>query len=232
MNQWFYEDQTEFTRIGVLIKELLHEEKTPYQTVKIYDTMDYGRMLVLDDVIQVTELDEFVYHEMLSHVPLHAHHNPESVLIIGGGDGGMVREVSKHDSVKRVVLAEIDEAVIRACIDYIPSISGALKNNPKLEICVGDGVEYVRRAKEEFDLIIVDSSDPVGIGESLFTQDFYRSVYQALRPEGMVAIQGESPWLHRPLIKRIYDDLKNIFPIVSIYWGNIPSYPTGVMTFQ
>ena len=231
MNQWFYEDQTEFTRLGVQVKELMYEERTPYQTVKVFDTMEYGRMLVLDDVIQVTELDEFVYHEMLSHVPLHAHHNPESVLIIGGGDGGMVREVSKHDSVKKIVLAEIDEAVIRSCIEYMPSVSCALVDNPKLDIFVGDGFDYISKANGEFDLVIVDSSDPVGIGESLFTHKFYSNVFKALRPEGMVSVQGESPWLHRPLIKRIYNDLKNIFPIANMYCGNIPTYPTGVMAF-
>ena len=231
MTHWFFEDQTEFTRIGFQVRELLHQESSPYQTIKIYDTVEYGRMLALDDVIQVTELDEFVYHEMLSHVPLHAHPRPEAVLVVGGGDGGMVREVSKHSAVERIVLAEIDEAVIRTSIEYLPSISCALKDNPKLEICVGDAVDYVRQSVEEFDLIIVDSSDPVDIGEGLFTKEFYRNVFRALKPGGMVAVQGESPWLHRPLVKRICGDLKEIFPIGKMYWANIPTYPSGVMAF-
>lgn len=231
MAQWFYEDQTEYTRIGMQVRELLHEERTPYQTIKIFDTVEYGRILVLDDVIQVTQHDEFVYHEMLTHVPLHTISNPEAVLVVGGGDGGMVREVSKHDTIKRVVLAEIDEAVIRRSIEFLPSISCALQDNPKLEICVGDAVDYVRKSVEEFDLIIVDSSDPVGIGEGLFSKDFYRNVYKALKPGGMVSVQGESPWLHRPLVKRICNDLKSIFPIGKMYCGNIPTYPSGVMAF-
>jgi len=230
--KWFYENQTKHTRIGIQIYELLYEEKTPYQTIKIFDTVQYGRMMVLDDVIQVTELDEFAYHEMLSHVPLHALNDAKSVLIVGGGDGGMVREVSKHDSVKRIVLAEIDEAVIRSSIEYLPSISVALSNNPKLEIFIGDAVKLVREASEEFDLVIVDSSDPVGFAEGLFSREFYCSVFNALRPGGMVTIQGESPWLnYRPMIKRIFNNFREIFPIAKIYWANVPTYPAGVMVF-
>ena len=229
---WFFEDQTDHTLIGIGINELLHEEKTPFQTIKIFDTVEYGRMLVLDDAIQLTELDEFVYHEMLSHVPLHAHGGPESVLVIGGGDGGMIREVSKHDAVNRVVLAEIDEAVIKACIEFIPSTSAALVNNPKLEIRIGDAIELVRKASEEFDVIIIDSSDPVGAAEGLFSRGFYESVYTALRPGGMVVIQGESPWFdYRPLVKRVFGDFSEIFPIAKTYWANIPTYPSGIMVF-
>jgi len=230
--EWFYENQTDHTRIGIQILKKLHEEQSQYQTVRVFDTVQYGRMLVLDGDIQTTELDEFAYHEMLSHVPLCAHPDPRSVLIVGGGDGGMVREVSKHDSVKRIVLAEIDEAVIRAAIDHIPSVSAALTNNPKLEIYIGDAIDYVSKAKEEFDIIIVDSTDPAGFSEGLFSHDFYGSVYSALRPDGMVGIQGETPWFnYRPLIKRIMGDFKEIFPIVKMYWANIPTYPSGVMVF-
>jgi spermidine synthase len=232
IDQWFFEDQTPSTRLGVQIRKLFHFETSQYQNIKIFDTVQYGRMLALDDVIQVTELDEFVYHEMLAHVPLHAHPNPEAVLIIGGGDGGMVREVSKHDSVKRIVLAEIDEAVIRSSIEFLPSISCALTDNPKLEIYIGDGVDYVRRSQEEFDLVIVDSSDPGGLADALFTRDFYCEVSRALRPDGMVTIQGEAPWFkYRPMIKRICGDFRDIFPISSMYWGNVPSYPGGIMVF-
>ena len=229
---WFYENQTKHTRIGIQVHSLLYETTSPYQNIKVYDTVQYGRMMTLDDVIQVTELDEFVYHEMLSHVPLHTLPDAETVLIVGGGDGGMVREVSKHESVKRVVLAEIDEAVIKASVDYMPSIGCALTGNPKLEIYAGDAIEYVRRAREDFDLVIVDSSDPVGFAEGLFTREFYSNISRALRPGGMVTIQGESPWLnYRPMIKRIYGDFTDIFPIVKMYWGNIPTYPAGVMVF-
>jgi len=143
-SKWFFEEQTDHSLLGIEIRELLHEEKTPYQTIRIFDTVGFGRMLTLDNVIQATELDEFVYHEMLAHVPLHAHDKPETVLIVGGGDGGMVREVSRHDSVKRIVLAEIDEAVIRSSIEFIPSMGAALRDNPKLEIRIGDAVEFVR----------------------------------------------------------------------------------------
>ncbi|MDR2167167.1 MAG: polyamine aminopropyltransferase [Clostridiales bacterium] len=232
MREWFYEEQTPSTRIAVEIRKILHEEQSQFQNIKIIDTIQFGRMLALDDVIQVTELDEFAYHEMLSHVPLHAHANPESVLVVGGGDGGMVREVSKHDSVKRVVLAEIDEAVVNASINHVPSFSVALKDNPKLEIRIGDAIEYVKNLHEEFDVIIVDSSDPVGFAEGLFSREFYGNVHKALRPGGMVTIQGESPWYkYRPMIKRICGWFGEIFPISKQYWANVPSYPSGVMLF-
>ena len=231
-DEWFYEDQTNHIRVGVQVHELLHEETSHFQNIKVFDTVQLGRMLALDDIIQLTEVDEFAYHEMLSHVPLHAHPNPESVLIVGGGDGGMVREVSKHDSVKRVVLAEIDEAVVRVSIDHLPTVSVALQNNPKLEIYIGDAIEFMKKTKDEFDIVIVDSSDPMGFAEGLYSRDFYCNVYKALRQKGMVAIQGESPWLnYRPMIKRIYGDFTDIFPIVKIYWANVPTYPSGVMAF-
>ena len=230
--KWFYENQTKHTRIGIQTIAQLYEEKTSYQTIKIFDTVEYGRMLVLDDIVQVTELDEFAYHEMLSHVPLHAHPDPQSVLIVGGGDGGTVREVTKHNSVKRIVLAEIDEAVIRSSINYMPSVGVALSNNPKLEIYIGDAVKYVSQAKEQFDLVVVDSSDPRGFAEGLFSSEFYSSVNSLLSESGMVAIQGESPWLnYRPMIKRILSDFKEIFPIAKMYWGNVPTYPAGAMVY-
>jgi spermidine synthase len=228
---WFFELQTEHTILGVQIKAFLHHERTPYQDIKVYDTVEYGRMLVLDDIIQLTELDEFVYHEMLAHVPLHLHPNPEIVLIVGGGDGGTVREVSKHDTVKKVILAEIDERVVSTAREFLPFVSLALKDNPKLELRIGDAVKTVAEAREAFDLVIVDSSDPVGPGEALFSHDFYQSIYKALKPGGMLVIQGESPWLHRPLVKRVNGDLKRIYESAAIYWGNIPTYPSGTMVF-
>ncbi|MCL2497355.1 MAG: polyamine aminopropyltransferase [Symbiobacteriaceae bacterium] len=231
MTQWFYEEQTQHTRLGIQVRRLVHQAKSPYQEIKVFETMEYGMMLSLDDVIQLTELDEFVYHEMLAHVPLHAHPAPRDVLIVGGGDGGMVREASKHLTVQRVVLAEIDEAVIQASINFIPSVSCALTNNPKLDLRIGDAIHLVQQANEEFDVIIVDSSDPVGPAEKLFTFDFYKAVYRALKPGGMVTIQGESPWMHRALIKKVNSDLHNIFPIATTYWGNIPTYPGGTMVF-
>ena len=231
MTQWFYEEQTEYTRIGVRVREMVYQTKSRFQDIKVFDTIEYGLLLALDDVIQLTELDEFVYHEMLAHVPLHAHSDPQDVLVVGGGDGGMVREVSKHDSVRRVVLAEIDEAVVQTSLNYLPSVSCALHDNPKLEIRIGDAIELVANSEEEYDLIIVDSSDPVGPAVGLFSKEFYLSIEHALKPGGMVVVQGESPWLNRSLVKRMMGDLASIFPYTGIYWGNIPTYPGGTMVF-
>jgi len=230
-DDWFIEEHTDHTHFYIQIKELLYEEQTPYQLIQIFDSIEYGRMLVLNDALQITEYDEFAYAEMMAHVPLHAHPNPEQVLVIGGGDGGTVREASRFPSVKRVVMAEIDQAVINASLQYIPSVSGALKDNPKLEFRIGDAVEYIKQVTEEFDVIIVDSSDPVDIAEGLFTHQFYQDVYKALKPGGMVSVQGESPWIHRALVKRIVSHLSSIFPIASLYYSNIPTYPSGIMVF-
>jgi len=168
---------------------------------------------------------------MMVHVPLHAHPNPEQVLVLGGGDGGTVREASRFPSVKRVVMAEIDEVAIRASLEHIPSISYALKDNPKLDLRICDAVEFIKHVNEEFDVIIVDSSDPVDMAAGLFTYEFYQDVYKALKPGGMVSVQCESPWIHRALIKRIVKQLEDIFPIASLYYSNIPTYPSGIMVF-
>ncbi|MCL2548625.1 MAG: spermidine synthase, partial [Symbiobacteriaceae bacterium] len=155
--KWFIEEHTDSTRFVFEITELVYEERTPFQLIQIFDTVEYGRSLVLNDALQITEYDEFAYAEMMAHVPLNAHPNPEKVLVIGGGDGGTVREVTKHPGVREIVMAEIDEAVVRACLKYIPSTSHALQNNPRLDLRFCDAIEYIKQVKEEFDVIIVDS---------------------------------------------------------------------------
>ena len=231
MALWFYEEQAEGVRFNLSVRQTLHHEVSAYQDILVCDTAEFGRMLVLDGVIQLTEKDEFVYHELITQIPLHAHPHPENVLIIGGGDGGTVREVCKHPAVKHVVLAEIDDRVVQNAIDYLPFTSCALVNNPKLELMIGDGIKFVVDHPDTFDLIIVDSSDPIGPGEGLFTHAFYENVYKALKPDGMVVVQGETPWLDGPLVERICRDLQDIFPIAKAYWGNIPTYPSGTMLF-
>ncbi|MGB9678567.1 MAG: polyamine aminopropyltransferase [Thermoanaerobacteraceae bacterium] len=227
---WFTENQDEHLRFSFRVKETLHVEKTQYQDLAILDTYQLGRVLTLDNVLQTTEKDEFVYHEMITHIPLFTHKNPKKVLIVGGGDGGAVKEILKHDSVEKVVLAEIDEAVIRNSKKYLPSISKGLDNS-KVEIMVGDGIKYVSEHKNEFDIVIVDSTDPIGPAVGLFTFDFYKSVYECLKEDGIIVAQTESPFIYGKLINKLSKMFKEIYPITKPYICTIPTYPGSLWTF-
>jgi len=187
-------------------------------------------MLVLDNVIQTTVMDEFVYHEMITHVALNTHAAPRSVLLIGGGDGGAVREIVKHQTVERVVHCEIDGAVIEASRKYLPEISCAL-DHPKVEIIIDDGIKHVRDNKNAYDVIIVDSTDPVGPAEGLFSASFYGDIFNSLKEDGIFVAQTESPFFNRDLIPRLYRDISGIFPVARLFLANVPSYPGGLWTF-
>jgi len=230
LDLWFEEYQTKDMVISCRVLRTLHQEKTPFQDLAVLDTVEFGRMLVLDDVIQTTIKDEFVYHEMITHVALNTHVKPVKVLIIGGGDGGAVREVVKHQSVEKVVHCEIDGAVIEASKKYLPEISCALEHH-KVEIVVDDGIKHVRNNKKSYDLIIVDSTDPVGPAEGLFSAAFYRDIFDSLNEDGIFVAQTESPFFNGSLIQRIYKDISGIFPVTRLFLANVPSYPGGLWTF-
>lgn len=227
----FTEDQTDNLRISLRVREVLHHTQSPYQEVLIVDTHEWGRMLALDDVIQTSERLEFGYHEMIAHVPLFAHPNPERVLVVGGGDGGTIREVVKHPTVQQVVLAEIDQAVIDASKNYLPSISTGL-DDPRCRLAVGDGIKHVADSTGEYDVIIVDSTDPVGPAIGLFHEDFYRLAFNALRSGGIFVAQTESAYYNRQLIARVQQALGNVFPTAGLYWGVAPEYPGGFWTYS
>ena len=214
---------------GIAIKagKVLFSDKSDFQKVEIFETdSQLGRVLTLDDLMMTTEGDEFHYHEMIAHIPMMHHKCPKSVLVIGGGDGGTVREVLKHKTVERVVLCEIDGMVIEACKKYLPTIACEL-DNPKVEIRVADAIEYIKDKKNEFDIILIDSTDPMGPGEGLFTEEFYTNVKNSLKEGGIVAAQSESPVVNKEEIKKMYNLLKKVFPICSTYTSNIPTYPGG-----
>lgn len=187
-------------------------------------------MLLLDGIVQTTEKDEYVYHEMITHIPLFTHPNPKKVLVVGGGDGGTIREVLKHPSVEKAVLCEIDEEVIKASKEFLPTISCAL-DNPKCEIFIGDGIKYVHEHKNEFDIIIVDSTDPFGAAEGLFGGSFYKEIYQALTAEGIFVAQTETPFYLPEVVKKVYDDAKTVFSITKLFMAAIPTYPSGYWSF-
>jgi len=230
LNLWFTEYQTKDLTIGCRFSKTLYHAKSDFQEIMVIDTVEYGRMLLLDDVIQTTVADEFVYHEMISHVGLNTLHGPRRVLVIGGGDGGSVREVVKHEALEKVTLVEIDGMVIEAARTYLPEISSAL-DNPKVEVIVDDGIKHVQKNKKSYDMIIVDSTDPVGAAEGLFGASFYRDVYEALTDTGLFVAQTESPFLNKEFISRVFADVKSIFPIARLFTANVPTYPGGLWSF-
>ena len=228
--QWFRETNN---HAGLLLEvgETLYHNKSAFQDIKIVETKAYGMMLLLDDLVMTTHRDEFIYHEMISHIPMFSHPNPQKVLVIGGGDGGTVREVLKHDCVKSVVLCEIDGQVIEVSKEYLPSIASEFCN-PKLTVHVGDGVTFIKKYQDEFDVILVDSSDPISFGEGLFNRAFYTDVFNALKADGILVAQTDGPYANESTLKRVYPVFKELFPIATAYWGHIPTYPGAMWTWS
>lgn len=213
--------------IAIKKKSTLFSGQSEFQKVEIIDSdSTLGKFLTLDDLMMCTEGDEFYYHEMISHIPMMHHKSPKSVLVIGGGDGGTIREVLKHKTVEKVVLCEIDGMVIDACKQYLPTIACEL-DNPKVEIKVEDAIEFIKDKKSEYDIILIDSTDPMGPGEGLFTEEFYTNAKQALKKGGILCAQSESPVAQVDAIEKMYKLLKKVFPITSTFTSPIPTYPGG-----
>ncbi len=232
MELWMTEFQTQNLGLTCRIKETLFSGRSDFQEISVVDTFEFGRMLVLDGIFQTSIFDEYIYHEMIAHVPLNAHPSPERVLVIGGGDGGCVREVVKNPAVQQVDMVEIDGVVVEVSKKFLPEISSAMiQNHPKLNLRIGDGIKHVQETESQYDVIIVDCSDPVGPGEGLFTADFYRDVYKALKPSGLFVQQTESPFYHQPLVRKSYQDICRLFPVTRLYLANIPLYPGGLHCF-
>lgn len=214
---------------GIAIKagKVLFSKQSPFQKVEVFETeSDLGRVLTLDDLMMTTEGDEYHYHEMIAHIPMMMHKNPETVLVIGGGDGGTIREVLKHKTVKKAVLAEIDGMVIDACKEFLPTISCKL-DDEKVDIQVVDAIDFIKDKKNEYDIVLIDSTDPMGPGEGLFTDEFYTNVKNSLKEGGIMVAQSESPFAQKESVRKMYVQLKKVFPIVSTYTSNIPTYPGG-----
>ena len=230
LDLWFTERHSPSLGITLKVREVLHRETTPYQDLAVLDTYQYGRLLALDGVIQTTERDEFVYHEMIAHVPLFSHPDPREVLVVGGGDGGVVREVLKHPGVQRAVLVEIDRAVVEASRAFLPSISSGL-DDPRVELVVADGIEYVRGTTAAFDVVIVDSTDPVGPAVGLFSGEFYGSVRRALREGGIMVAQTDSPFTAPGRIREVLAAVRGHFPVARTYLASVPTYPAGLWAF-
>jgi len=231
---WFKEEQTAGFGIVAKIKQTYYHEQTPYQTLDMVETETFGPMLVLDGMVMTTLRDEFVYHEMISHVPLFAHPHPRRVLIIGGGDGGVLREVLRHPTVEQAVMVEIDRAVVDVSQKYLPEIASGF-SDPRADVRILDGFRYLsdiaETKKEVFDVIIVDSTEPVGPAEKLFERGFYQAIFDALTEEGLFVAQTDNPWFKADLIRRTSRDIAQVFPKAFLYTANIPTYPSGLWTF-
>ncbi len=215
---------------GVRVTRRLHEEQTTYQHLEVYESPLLGRMLVLDGAVQTTEGDEFVYHEMLAHPALCAHPAPRRALIIGGGDGGALREALKHP-LERVTLVEIDEAVVRASRAYLNTIGGDAFDDPRATVIIGDGLAYVQETAERFDVVLVDSTDPEGPAVGLFSPAFYAQIARRLTPEGLLAVQSGSAVYQRDLISSVRRHLRPLFPVVRTYLADVIAYPGVVWSF-
>ncbi|MBE8215532.1 MAG: polyamine aminopropyltransferase [Endozoicomonadaceae bacterium] len=229
-NVWIEEVFQDIVGARFKVNKILFSGTSAYQTVDIVETVGHGRALLNDGCMMLTERDEYVYHEMIAHPPLFVHPNPKNVLIIGGGDGGTAREVIKHPSVERCVVVEIDNMVVQACQEYLPKTAQAF-SDPKVQLHIADGVEFINQTTDQFDVILIDSTDPIGPSKPLFGLDFYRAVFQRLTPDGIVVSQGESPWYCQEVQIHLLSILKELFQYTSIYNFNNLSYPGGLWSF-
>lgn len=220
---WFTGTFSPNAGLTLKIKAALYSGRSRYQQIDVLDSYDYGRILVLDDCIMFTERDEFIYHESLAHIPLFSHPEPRDVLVIGGGDGGTVREIAKHDGVSRIDLVEIDGEVIQVCRRFFPTISCGLENE-KVNITITDGIKFVKERKAEYDCILIDSTDPVGIAKDLVSVDFYKDCAEALKEKGLIVAQIGSPFYIPEQIKNIFGRVKRIFPVSRFFSIPVPGY--------
>ncbi len=232
MELWFSESHTANVKLSLRVDKQLFSEVSEYQRVDVYESVEYGRLLVLDGRIMITERDEFIYHEMITHVPMCVNPSIKKVLLVGGGDGGSARELLKYESIEKIELVETDEAVVRASRKYIPQTASCLDDR-RVEVHIADGLKYVRRKSDEYDLIIIDSTDPFGAGEGLFTKEFYGNCFNALKSEGIMINQHENPFYVVDALgmERAHKRLISTFPLVRVYQINIPSYPAGQWLF-
>lgn len=211
--------------------KILYRDRTAHQDLVIFENAALGRVMALDGVVQTTERDEFIYHEMLTHVPLLAHGNARRVLIIGGGDGGMLREVCRHHSVEQITMVEIDAGVVSFCQQYLPNHSAGAYNDPRFSLVIEDGVRFVQHCQDKFDVIISDCTDPIGPGESLFTSEFYQGCCNCLNEGGIFVAQNGVCFLQQDEAVNSHRKLSRYFQDVSFYQAAIPTYYGGIMTF-
>lgn len=232
MQLWYTENQTDNVNFSMKVKEHIYSNKSDFQKIDIIDTYEFGRVLVIDNWTMVTEKDEFIYHEMITHVALATNPNIKNVLVIGAGDGGTVRELTRYNTIEKIDMVEIDELVVKASIEHLPFTSCKL-NDPRVNLYFEDGIKFVKDKVNQYDLIIVDSTDPFGPGEGLFSTEFYTDCHHALTEKGILINQCESPYYDHNAyeMKRSYSKLNKLFNICKAYQYHMPTYPSGHMIF-
>lgn len=219
------------TALSYTIEKKLYDKKSKFQHIEIYKTKERGNLMVLDGCFMLTEKEEFVYHEMIVHLPLFAHPNPKNILVIGGGDGGTVREVLKHKTVRQVDFVEIDEDVYEVSKKYFKTLTKGLDRDSRVNFLFGDGVKFVAETSNKYDVILIDSTDPSDISDGLFTDEFYRDAKKKLNRNGIIVAQSEDPFYDERIIYKLHKRLKNIFKEVHLYLAFIPTYPSGCWSF-
>ncbi len=232
MELWFTERHTQNVEFSIKVDRQLYSGKSEFQRIDIFDSKEFGRFLTLDGYMMLTEKDEFIYHEMITHVPMAVHPNPENILVIGAGDGGVVRELTRYSTVKNIDLVEIDELVVEVSRKYLPTTACRF-GDERVHIFYEDGVKFIRRCENKYDVIIVDSTDPFGVGEGLFTKEFYGSCFKALHDDGIMVNQHESPFYDEDAaaMQRSHKRIVGSFPISRVYQAHIPTYPSGHWLF-
>ncbi|MDW7658564.1 MAG: polyamine aminopropyltransferase [Bacillota bacterium] len=232
MELWFSEKHTPHVKLSIQVDRQLFSGQSDYQRIDVFESVEFGRILILDGFLMLTQKDEFIYHEMLVHVPMAVHPAVKNVLVIGAGDGGIIRELTRYDSIEHIDLAEIDEMVVTVSRRFLPFTACKL-DDPRLTIHFQDGLKFVRHYEKHYDLIIVDSTDPFGPGEGLFTREFYGNCYKALKDDGIMVNQHESPFYAVDAIamQRAHKRIVESFQISRVYQAHIPTYPSGHWLF-
>ena len=232
MDLWFSEKHTQNVKLSIKVDRQLYTGQSDFQRIDVFESKEFGRFLALDGYMMLTERDEFIYHEMITHVPMAVHPSVKDVLLIGAGDGGAVRELTRYPEIEKIDMVEIDPLVVEVCREYLPQTSCRL-GDPRVHIYNEDGLRFIRTKENEYDLIIVDSTDPFGPGEGLFTREFYGNCFKALREDGIMVNQHESPFYEEDAraCQRAHRRIVESFPISRVYQAHIPTYPSGHWLF-
>lgn len=232
MELWYAEEQTDEVRFSIKVKQHLYTGKSEFQDVDVFESEEFGKFLTLDGLMMVTEKDEFIYHDMISHVAMATKPDVKKVLVIGGGDGGTVRELTRYEHIEKIDMVEIDKLVVDVSREYLP-ITASKLDDPRVTLYFEDGIKFVTDTKEIYDLILVDSTDPIGPGEGLFTTEFYQNCFKILSDDGILVNQSESPYYDQfsHEMRRAHKKIKNIFPISKVYQFHMPTYPSGHWLF-
>ncbi len=232
MELWYTEQHTDYVRFSIKVDKQLYAGQSDFQRIDIFNSKEFGKFLTLDGLMMLTEKDEFIYHEMITHIPMATNPNIKNVLVIGAGDGGTVRELTRYSTIEKIDMVEIDEQVVAVCKEYLPQTACKL-DDPRVNLFFQDGLKFVRTKENEYDLIIVDSTDPFGPGEGLFTKEFYGNCFKALKEDGILVNQHENPYYasYAKSMGRAHKRIEELFPMCRVYQAHIPTYPSGHWLF-